>query len=470
MTNYQTENNDVIQQNLNQDIGLNSKIIQSQNPNLSLHSKLTVPNHRHNHDLIPDPKCLRCEGTGYRMGKNGTNKICKSCSYQSFTQNTGQSNVKKQGSLPNLEFTPNQNCEKCEGTGYCIGKKGNNKICKKCAYQKTGQNNDNLGVIKQEDSHVKKDIKIIHDPNCERCQGAGYRIGKDGNIKKCKICSVSQKKESLKSNKENLLINNQNLEFQPNSNCGECNGTGYSIGTNNQLCKVCSTQTMGYMKIQTHLPILNSEIDFIPNPECKKCEGKGYRIGKKGISKTCKICLINQKKLEKIETKKEELVDKEIMNNNKISNQIVQNTGYTKEDHQQNFIPNQNCIECVGTGFKVGKFNEICNVCPSNQNSGQTTNLQSLPHQFFVIKPNPSCPECVGTGRRIGGDNELCMSCSGNSSKRKTLSSGINIDCSDCGGTGSKPAKSGICSSKHSTKCKKCDGYGKIESELQKIH
>ena len=58
-------------------------------------------------------------------------------------------------------------------------------------------------------------------------------------------------------------MTNQNLGFQPNLSCKECTGSGYRVGSNIELCKICS---VGSSKsgLGTNQTIPSQKLHWIP--------------------------------------------------------------------------------------------------------------------------------------------------------------------------------------------------------------
>jgi len=89
--------------------------------------------------FVPNSDCKKCNGTGMRSGKKGTEKVCKSCKSgyeKSAGKSTNNSNLNPNNNSnftnsQNLTFTPISNCHLCKGTGFL--KEKNNEVCRLCA-------------------------------------------------------------------------------------------------------------------------------------------------------------------------------------------------------------------------------------------------------------------------------------------------------------------------------------------------
>ena len=189
--------------------------------------------------------------------------INKSKTTQEVNSNINQAqNQSLMGKNPNQNILPhqggmhsNQNVEYHADCPECIS--GNMQSNQGTYVSSTSttmgvQNMGRVDVVQKEQVMPSQTLGYIPITTCGHCSGSGYSVGQYNevsNIIPTKQISVESKTMTTTSNMSNLSnLSNSNLGFQPNQGCKDCLGTGYRVGSNNEICKVCSA---GYSKSNT---------------------------------------------------------------------------------------------------------------------------------------------------------------------------------------------------------------------------
>jgi len=320
-------------------------------------------------------------------------------------------------------------------------------------------------------------------PDCTSCVGSGYSGGK-GNVV-CLICptknylpqqqglsgsNIGYSQGGFSGSNINQNIGGSNigysqsgynvspqlrdkLGFWPVPDCTSCVGSGYLGGKGTQFCTICPTknyipQQQGFGGFQQNIGYdhsLKEKLGFYPNPQCTYCRGGGLSIGTSNVCSVCKIANWTPLNLHQTQG----------------SSGISQGTNYVYTFTEQQpymgiqgyhqglrekigFWPDPACLACKGSGYQLGRNNELCIICPgmqyqptmgsniSNLGSNIGSNIQgnqygqnvttpSISRDNLGFTPNSHCTKCQGTGMKIGrkGKEKVCKKCKTSWDKNK---------------------------------------------------
>jgi len=181
-------------------------------------------------------------------------------------------------------------------------------------------------------------------PECTYCQGTGYQLGRNNEI--CVVCPGTNYQPNFNQGYGNQNLN-QGLGNQGYGNQHLNQGQGNQGYGNQHLNQGLENQNLNQGYGNQHQS-LRDRLGFVPNTSCKKCNGTGMRVGKKGKEKVCKTCKTSWEK------------------NPQNTNQNYGSGSTSINNQNLTFTPISNCHLCKGTGFLKDKNNEICRLCASH--------------------------------------------------------------------------------------------------------
>ncbi len=414
--------------------------------------------------FIPNPNCVQCRGTGYKKKKTGLfgKKVCDLCSKENIILGTAPMNLTTHtpttsGPIEGTTTTTGAGVGSTLPTSHRVGESTTTEVPKKSIGQR-----------------IREKLNFHPNPSCRNCEGTGYTRGTDDI---CTTCQNANFQQTSTGTAGTNVPYSSTMGFTPRTNCVNCRGTGYRTGSND-ICQDCSGgQYPQTYPEQTHpggtMGHLKEKLGFVPRTDCVNCRGTGYRTGSNDLCVNCKPTNISQ-------------------TTDPVS-QAGRGIGGMSMQDRPGFIPNPNCHNCGGTGYKLGENNVICPICSTRVQQpyvGQQTDLRSniqkqgtglenimAPQSYprtgtyssdLGFTPRQNCDRCHGIGRRKGrkGIEKPCKWCRLEHEKNLKLGKALGDvnqpsyqelgfipvkECVKCHGVGRRRGKTGVLKT-----CKMC--------------